>query len=55
MEIVQMPLAHQPVKIGHARLVPGQQDDVVGMRAGVGLEGVVDVAQPGDAQAFQRL
>ena len=49
-----MAFADEAVEVGHARLVFRQKDDVVGLRAGVGLEGLIDVVKARDVQAFQR-
>ena len=54
VEVVEVAFADEAVEVGHARLVLGQKDDVVGLRAGVGLEGVVDVVKARNVQAFQR-
>ena len=54
VEVVEVTFADEAVEVGHARLVLRQKDDVVGLRAGVGLEGVVDVVKARNVQAFQR-
>ena len=54
VEVVEVAFADEAVEVGHARLVFGQKDDVVGLRAGVGLEGLIDVVKARDVQAFQR-